>query len=167
MNIAYAQVGLGKYTAPGRWNDPDMLEVGNGGMKTDEYKVHMSLWAVLGAPLLAGNDLSKMSAADKAILTNREVIAIDQDALGKGGDRLRQIGDLSIWERPLSGGRTAVAIVNASWGGRDVPIDLATIGFPKGAKARDVWADKDLGRLHGMVNRHLPGHSVMLLILSE
>jgi alpha-galactosidase len=122
---------------------------------------------VLGAPLLAGNDLSKMSVADKAILTNREVIAIDQDALGKGGDRLRQIGDLSIWERPLSGGRTAVAIVNASWGGRDVPIDLATIGFPKGAKARDVWSAKDLGRLHGVVNRHLPGHSVILLILSE
>ena len=153
--------------APGHWNDPDMLEVGNGGMNTDEYKVHMSLWAVLAAPLLAGNDLSRMSAADKAILTNRDVIAIDQDALGKGGDRLRQIGDLSIWERPLSGGRTAVAIVNASLGGRDVPIDLATIGFPQGAKARDVWAGKDLGRLHGVVNRHFPGHSVELLILSE
>ena len=167
MNIAYAQVGLGRYTAPGRWNDPDMLEVGNGGMSTDEYKVHMSLWAVLGAPLLAGNDLGKMSAADKAILTDREVIGIDQDALGKGGDRLRQIGDVSVWERPLSGGRSAVAIVNASWGSRDVPIDLATIGFPNGAKARDIWSTKGLGHLHGVLNQHLSGHSVRLLILSE
>ena len=167
MNIAYAQVGLGRYTAPGRWNDPDMLEVGNGGMSTDKYKVHMSLWAVLGAPLLAGNDLGKMSAADKAILTDREVIGIDQDALGKGGDRLRQIGEVSVWERPLSGGRTAVAIVNASWGSRDVPIDLATIGFPNGAKARDIWSTKGLGHLHGVLNQHLSGHSVRLLILSE
>ncbi len=63
----------------------------------------MSLWAVLGAPLLAGNDLSQMSEADKGILMNRDVIAIDQDALGRGGDRVRQIGDISVWERPLSG----------------------------------------------------------------
>jgi alpha-galactosidase len=167
MNIAYGQVGLGKYTGPGQWNDPEMLEVGNGGMTADEYKVHMSLWAVLGAPLLAGNDLSKMSAADKAILTNREVIAIDQDALGKGGDRLLQMGDLSVWERPLTNGRTAVAIVDGLWGGRDVPIDFAAIGFAKGARARDVWTGKDLGRLQGVMNRHLAGHSVMLLILSE
>lgn len=125
------------------------------------------LWAVLGAPLLAGNDLGKMSAADKAILTDREVIGIDQDALGKGGDRLRQIGDVSVWERPLSGGRTAVAIVNASWGSRDVPIDLATIGFPNGAKARDIWSTKGLGHLHGVLNQHLSGHSVRLLVLSE
>lgn len=167
MNIAYAQVGLGKYTAPGRWNDPDMLEVGNGGMKTEEYQTHMSLWVVLGAPLLAGNDLSKMSEADKAILTNREAVAIDQDALGKGGDRVLQIGDVSVWERPLSGGRTAVAIVNASTSSRDVPIDLAAIGFAKGAKARDVWVGKDLSRIHGVLNRTYPGHGVMLLVMSE
>jgi alpha-galactosidase len=167
MNIAYGQVGLGKYTSPGHWNDPDMLEVGNGGMSTEEYRTHMSLWAVLGAPLLAGNDLSKMSAEDKSILMNREVIAIDQDALGKGGDRVRQIGDFSVWERPLTGGRTAVAIVSASLGQRDVPIDLAAIGFPKGAKVRDVWAGKDLGRLHGVLSRHFPGHTVLLLVLSE
>jgi len=136
-------------------------------MSTEEYRTHMSLWAVLGSPLLAGNDLSRMSTADKSILMNREVIAIDQDALGKGGDRVRQIGDISVWERPLSGGRTAVAITNASRGGRDVPIDFADIGFPKGAKAHDVWTGKDLGRLHGVMNRHFPGHSVMLLILSE
>jgi len=167
ISIAYAQVGLGKYTAPGRWNDPDMLEVGNGGMNTEEYKVHMSLWAVLGAPLLAGNDLSKMTAETKGILMNREVIAIDQDALGKGGDRVFQVGDLSVWERKLTGGRTAVAIVNAGRGGRDEPFDLAMLGFPKGARVRDVWAGKDLGRLHGELNRHFPGHSVMLMIFSE
>jgi alpha-galactosidase len=108
-----------------------------------------------------------MSVVDKGILMNREVIAIDQDAIGKGGDRVRQIGDISVWERPLMGGRTAVAVVNASWGDRDVPIDLASIGFAKGARVRDVWAGKDLGRMHGVVNRHFAGHSVWLLIFSE
>ena len=80
MQIVYAQVGLEKFAGPGRWNDPDMLEVGNGGMKTSEYRVHMSLWALLAAPLLAGNELGKMTAEDKSILMNHEVIAIDQDA---------------------------------------------------------------------------------------
>jgi len=95
------------------------------------------------------------------------LIAIDQDALGKGGDRVFQVGDLSVWERKLTGGRTAVAIVNAGRGGRDEPFDLAMLGFPKGARVRDVWAGKDLGRLHGELNRHFPGHSVMLMIFSE
>ncbi len=167
MNIAYGQVGLGRYTSPGHWNDPDMLEVGNGGMNDEEYRTHMSLWAVLGAPLLAGNDLSKMSEATKAILMNREVIAIDQDALGKGGDRILQLGDFSVWRRPLSGGRTAIALVNASVSGRDIPVDLAAIGFPKGAKVRDVWAGKDLGRVQGVMNETFPGHGVRLLVMSE
>src|SRR5579875_3608657 len=90
MAIANLQAGLAKYAAPGHWNDPDMLEIGNGGMTADEYRTHMSLWAVLAAPLLAGNDLSKMSETDRGILMNREALAIDQDPLGKQGDRVWQ-----------------------------------------------------------------------------
>ncbi len=167
MNIAYSQVGLGKYAGPGHWNDPDMLEVGNGGMNAEEYRTHMSLWAVLGAPLIAGNDLSKMSDDTKRILMNREVIAIDQDPLGKGGDRVVQIGEFSAWMRPLSGKRLAVALVSASTSGRDIPVNLAQIGIPKGAKIRDVWANKELRPVQGVLNERFPGHGVMLLIVSE
>ena len=90
--IGFGQAGLAKFAGPGHWNDPDMLEVGNGGMNADEYRTHMSLWAILAAPLLAGNDLSKMSAETVALLTNREVIAIDQDSAGKQGDRFAAEG---------------------------------------------------------------------------
>jgi hypothetical protein len=83
--IGFSQAGLSKYAGPGHWNDPDMLEVGNGKMTTDEYKTHMSLWVILAAPLLAGNDLSKMTDTDKSILMNKDAIAIDQDPLGKQG----------------------------------------------------------------------------------
>jgi alpha-galactosidase len=171
MTIAYGQVGLGRYTSPGHYNDPDMLEVGNGGMNADEYRTHMSLWAVLGAPLLAGNDLAKMSAEDKSILMNREVIAIDQDALGRGGDRILQLGDFSVWARPLTGGRTALALVNVSVSSRDIPVDMAAIeaklGIAAGARVRDVWHARDLAPVHGVLNETFPGHGVMLLIVSK
>jgi alpha-galactosidase len=167
MTIAYGQVGLAKYAGPGHWNDPDMLEVGNGGMNADEYRTHMSLWAVMAAPLIAGNDLSKMSDVTKSILMNREVIAIDQDPLGKAGDRVLQLGDFSVWSRPLSGNRKAIALVNVSVSGRDIPVDLAQIGVAKGAKIHDVWANKELHPVQGVLNERFPGHGVMLLVVSE
>ena len=102
--IGFGQIGLARYAGPGHWNDPDMLEVGNGGMTEDEYRTHMSLWAILAAPLLAGNDLSKMSPETLAILTNKEVIAVDQDRLGKQGDRASALGQTEIWTKPLSNG---------------------------------------------------------------
>ena len=165
--IAYEQAGLSRYAVPGYWNDPDMLEVGNGGMSPDEYRVHMTLWAILAAPLLAGNDLSKMSDTDKAILMNKEVIAIDQDPLGKPGDRVLQSGDFSIWTRKLTGNRTAIAFVSAARSSREVSIDLATAGIRKGAKLHDVWANKDLGPNPGTLTRIVPHHSVQLFIASD
>ncbi len=167
MEIAYAQVGLAKFAGPGHWNDPDMLEVGNGGMKPSEYRVHMSLWALLAAPLLAGNDLSKMTSDDKAILMNRDVIAIDQDALGKQAERVWQQGDFSLWRKPLTGGRYAVGLVNNSWSERDIPLNLAEIGFPSGANVYDVWAGKDLGRWTGPQSLTMPGHTVQLWIFKQ
>jgi alpha-galactosidase len=167
ITIGFSQAGLSKFAGPGHWNDPDMLEVGNGKMTEDEYKTHMSLWVILAAPLLAGNDLSKMSEADKNILMNKEAIAIDQDSLGKQGDRLYQSGDLDVWTKPLSGGRVAVGMFNRSWSNREVSVDLAEIGFKGGANVRDVWKGKDLGRRSGVFRDWLPKHGVTLLIVGR
>jgi alpha-galactosidase len=166
MVIAFSQIGLEKYAGPGHWNDPDMLEIGNGGMSYDEYRTHMTLWVLLAAPLLAGNDLSKMSPADEGLLTNRDAIAIDQDPLGKQAERVWQRGDFSVWRKPLSGGRTAIGVVNTSWQRREIPVDLSEIGFAHGATVRDVWAGKDLGRLSGIQIIHVPKHGAALYIFS-
>ncbi len=165
--IGFSEAGLSKYAGPGRWNDPDMLEVGNGKMTTDEYKTHMSLWVILAAPLLAGNDFSKMTDTDKSILMNKDAIAIDQDPLGKEGDRLYQSADLDVWTKPLSNGRIAVGLFNRSWGDRDVSVDLAELGFKNGANLRDVWSQKDLGRRTGVFTATVPRHGVALLIVSK
>jgi alpha-galactosidase len=165
--IGFNQAGLSKYAGPGHWNDPDMLEIGNGKMTEDEYKTHMSLWVLLAAPLLAGNDLTKMSPADKGILMNKEAIAIDQDSLGRQGDRLYEGGDLDVWTKPLSGGRVAVGLFNRSWSVRDVSVDLGEIGFKAGADVRDVWNARDLGRQTGVFTSRIPKHGVTLLVVGK
>ena len=167
ITIGFSQAGLSKYAGPGHWNDPDMLEIGNGKMTEEEYRTHMSLWVLLAAPLIAGNDLSKMTEADKNLLMNKEAIAIDQDALGKQGDRLYQSGDFDVWTKPLSDGRVAVGLFNRSWDHRDVSVDLAEIGFRDGASLRDVWKQKDLGRRTGVFTDTIPRHGVTLLIVSK
>ena len=95
--IGFAQDELAPWAKPGHWNDPDMLEIGNGGMNDDEYRTHMSLWSILAAPLLAGNDVRSMTPPIQEILTNREVIAIDQDKAGKQGRRMSKSGEQEIW----------------------------------------------------------------------
>jgi alpha-galactosidase len=167
ITIGFSQAGLSKYAGPGHWNDPDMLEIGNGKMTEEEYRTHMSLWVLLAAPLIAGNDLSKMTEADKNLLMNKEAIAIDQDALGKQGDRLYQSGDFDVWTKPLSDGRVAVGLFNRSWDNREVSVDLAEIGFRDGASLRDVWKQKDLGRHSGVFTDTIPKHGVTLLIVSK
>jgi alpha-galactosidase len=165
--IGFSQAGLSKYAGPGHWNDPDMLEIGNGKMTSDEYKTHMSLWVILAAPLLAGNDLSKMTETDKSFLMNKDAIAIDQDSLGKQGDRLYESGDLDVWTKPLSGGRVAVGLFNRSWSVREVSVDLAQIGFKNGGSVRNVWEKKDLGHRSGVVTETLPKHGAALLIVGK
>ena len=113
------------------------------------------------------HDLSKMTDTDKSILMNKDAIAIDQDPLGKEGDRLYQSADLDVWTKPLGNGRVAVGLFNRSWGERDVSVDLAEIGFKSGANLRDVWSQKDLGRRSGVVTETVPRHGVALLIVSK
>jgi alpha-galactosidase len=138
--IGFGQAGLAKYAGPGHWNDPDMLEVGNGHMSNEEYRTHMSLWALLAAPLLAGNDLSKMTPETKSILMNKAVIAIDQDKLGVQGDRVSQNGDLEIWVKPLSGGGKAVGLFNRGTNAAEMTVTLSDLGV----KARERAAAPEI-----------------------
>lgn len=165
--IGFSQAGLAKYAGPGHWNDPDMLEVGNGGMTPDEYRTHMSLWAILAAPLLAGNDLSKMDATTKSILLNKEVIAVDQDKLGKQGDRVSATGPFEVWMKPLSGGARAVAMFNRSRYPYPITVHLKDVGFDGPVHAHDLWSHKNLGTIHGSHTAVVPAHGVVMLRLSK
>jgi alpha-galactosidase len=162
--IGFGQAGLSKYAKPGHWNDPDMLEVGNGGMNPVEYRTHMSLWALLAAPLLAGNDLTRMTPDTLAILTNREVIAIDQDKAGRQGDRVHAEGPLEVWARPLAGGGKAVGLFNLSDQPSYVEVNYADLGLKAPVRTRDVWAAKELGKLKSY-RTLVPNHGVVLLRL--
>jgi alpha-galactosidase len=103
--IGRSQAGLAKFAGPGHWNDPDMLEVGNGKLTHDQNMTHMTLWAILAAPLIAGNNLTQMTPDVASILMNKDVIAIDQDALGKQADRIYAEGPVEIWTKKLTDGR--------------------------------------------------------------
>jgi alpha-galactosidase len=167
--IGFSQAGLSSYAGPGHWNDPDMLEVGNGGMKPEEYRTHMSLWALLAAPLLAGNDLTTMTPETVALLTNREVIAIDQDPIGKQGDRVSAEGPYEIWAKPLAGGAKAVGLFNRQdpWMRPSmIKVDFHALGFSGVVHVRDVWQGKNLGTIDGTYKAMVPSHGVVLLRVS-
>jgi len=161
--IGFSQAGLSQFAGPSHWNDPDMLEVGNGGMTTEEYRTHMSLWVLLAAPLLAGNDLTSMTPETIALLTNSEVVAIDQDRLGKQGDRVSVEGPIEIWAKPLSDGSKAIGIFNRHPGALEATVDLNTFALGSKLNARDLWKKQDLGRLKGTYRTTIPGHGVVLL----
>jgi len=165
--IGFSQAGLAKYAGPGHWNDPDMLEVGNGGMSSEEYLTHMSLWVILAAPLLAGNDLSKMTPETLSILENRDAIAIDQDVLGKQGDRLSAVGTLEIWTKPMSHGEMAVALFNRGELSQPMTVDLKQLGFGDSARLRDVWAAKSVDVAGGVYTATVPKHGVVLLRITK
>ena len=161
--IGFSQAGLARFAGPGHWNDPDMLEVGNGGMNKDEYRTHMSLWAILAAPLLAGNDLSKMTPETIALLTNKEVIAVDQDPAGKQGDRVWTQGPIEVWSRTLADGSKAVGIFNRHPSVLPAEIDFRKLGFSGPVKATDIWEMKDMGTISGPMAVKIPGHGVLFM----
>lgn len=165
--IGFRQLSQARYAGPGHWNDPDMLEVGNGGMSASEYQTHMSLWALLAAPLLAGNDLSTMTAETVSLLANRDVIAIDQDAAGNQATRLWAKGATEVWGKELADGSRAVGIFNRSNEAADahVEIKLGDLGFTGPVIARNVWTGKGLGTLRGKIKVAVPPHGVVLLKL--
>jgi alpha-galactosidase len=164
--IGFSQAGLSRYAGPGHWNDPDMLEVGNGGMTLDEYRTHMSLWAILAAPLLAGNDLSHMKSEHLAILENRDVIAIDQDGLGRQGDRVSALGPYEVWTKPMSHGRMAIALFNRGELAHTMRVNLHDLGVQPGVHIRNVWANADLP-FSDIINPMVLKHGVVLLLVTR
>src|SRR4029077_9850146 len=164
-DIVDLQVGLYSFAGPGHWNDPDMLEVGNGGMTETEYRSHFSLWAILAAPLIAGNDLRDMKPEIQQILTNKEVIAVNQDTLGREGRRVHKDGDLEVWAKQLKDGGRAVILFNRSASEQNVAVALEDIGYPDhlSAAVRDLWQKKDLGKFTGKFSAPVASHGVVMV----
>jgi alpha-galactosidase len=153
------EVDLSDYAGPGHWNDPDMLEVGNPGLSIEESRAHFSLWCMLAAPLIAGNDLRSMSAEIREILTNREVIAVDQDPLGRQGTKIRDYGDTEVWRKRLSGRAQAYVLLNRGETPREISVN---IGARK--KLRDLWKHQDLAPLaDGIFRAKVAPHSVVMV----
>jgi alpha-galactosidase len=168
--IGREQAGLARYAGPGHWNDPDMLEVGNGKLTLDENRTHMGMWAMLAAPLLAGNNLSQLTPEITSILTNREIITIDQDPLGKEADRIYAEGPIEIWARPLVDGSRVLAIFNFGEQRsylRGVSLHLEEAGAANGWHARDVWMAKDLGPISDATQFTIRRHGSIILRLSK
>jgi len=163
IKILDLQAGLESYAGPGHWNDPDMLEVGNGGLTFEESKAHFSLWCLLAAPLIAGNDLRTMTKETAFILTNPDVIAVDQDKLGIQGRRLRIDGSVEVWVKPLADGSKAVVLLNRGLAPAIVSVSWKELGVETStAEVRDLWLRSDLGRfLSGYLTR-VPSHGVVM-----
>jgi alpha-galactosidase len=159
--------GLESYSGPGHWNDPDMLEVGNGGMTTEEYRAHFSMWALFAAPLLVGTDIANMSADTRSILLNRAVIAVDQDPLGHAGSRVKKEGDTEVWSRQLADGGRAVVLLNRSANPVSIGVAWTDIGYPSGLRAtvRDLWTDKETKDQAGNYAAQVPSHGVVMVTI--
>jgi len=167
MTIMGANNAFAAYAGPGHWNDPDMLEVGNGGMTDTEYKTHFTLWALMAAPLIAGNDLRNMSESTRDILTAPEVIAINQDELGYQGKRVAGYPKShQVWAKVLWGENVrAVALFNSTEEPADITVHWDKIGLPAGsAKVRDLWERVDLGEFFdAFTATNIPPHGVVLV----
>jgi alpha-galactosidase len=165
--IGFSQGDIARFTRPGWWPDADMLEVGNGGMTVEEYRTHLSLWAMIGAPLIAGNDIRSMTPQIREILTNEDAIAVDQDALGKGGQRISQQGDTEVWAKPLSNGDYAVALFNRGESEADIWLKWSAIGLGAKAAVRDLWLHKSLGTVADGFQTKVGPHGVALIRVAK
>lgn len=161
-----------KYAGPGHWNDADMLEVGNGGMTTDEYKTHFSMWAMIASPLMAGNDLRVMDETTRSILTNADVIAVNQDPLGKAAYRKIDWGDHEVWERALADGGAAICFVNLGSTPWKLDYDWKR-DYNAGCNAsattydvRDLWVHKSIGTTEKPIRETVPVHGVVMVRLT-
>jgi alpha-galactosidase len=179
MQILDKQDGLRKYAGPGHWNDPDMLEIGNGKMTAGEDRAHFSMWAMIAAPLIAGNDLRSMNQETKDVLTNKNVIAVNQDALGIQGFRYAVRDSVEIWFKPLNQGKWAVAFLNRSAKAKDIKFDWKTEAvkdeiFNKDLNAsqqvykmKNLWTNKTAGSTKSALTAKLPGHDILMFQLEK
>ena len=172
LKILDRQDSIARFAGPNGWNDPDMLEVGNGGMSDTEYRAHFSLWALLNAPLIAGNDLRSMSAATREILTNRDVIAVDQDWGGRQGSRLKSDGGYDVWSKPMKDGGRAVVVLNR--GDSAAPATTITVALKElglrerkgGYVARELWTHTSSPMLGpGELRASVEPHSALMFLI--
>lgn len=178
MQILDKQDGLRKYAGPGHWNDPDMLEIGNGALTPGEDRAHFTMWAMLAAPLIAGNDLRTMTPETKAVLTNKAVIAISQDSLGVQGFRAVKKDSLEIWYKPLSKGEWAVCFLNRSkvaaaihhdWKAivKDADFNYELNTNAATYKLYNVWTQKDNGTTAKVLDVVIPARDVLVFRLKK
>ena len=176
MRILDMQVNLRQYAGPGHWNDPDMLEVGNGSLTVSESRAHFSMWCMLAAPLMAGNDLAAMDKETQGILTNRDVIAVDQDQLGIQGFRFSVKDSLETWFKPLNNGDWAVCFLNRSKKEASVEFNWKTKVYDELSKrdldagkqeykVMDLWSKQNLPSTKSSLNARVPSHDVLMLRL--
>ena len=168
LKIFKQNVVLDAYASPGHWNDPDMLEVGNGGMTDTEYRSHFSLWAIMAAPLLIGTDLRTIKPDALQILLNKEVIAVDQDPLGVQGKQVSDANGIHVIVKPLKDGSRAVAVFNETGATRPVVVAAAELGLKGGAsyEVRDLWAHTQV-KGDGSLKVTLPAHATAMYRISN
>ncbi len=178
MKILDMQDGLREYAGPGHWNDPDMLEVGVGRLTTSENRAHFSMWCMLAAPLITGNDLSNMTEEVRAILTDPTAISVNQDPLGIQGLRYQKADSLETWFKPLSNGEWALCFLNRAKDAKQINFDFAQNivddTFAKRIfdankqeyKLTNVWTKKEMGTTKKVLGAQVPSHDVLMLILS-
>jgi alpha-galactosidase len=163
MQILDLQVDLWQHAGPGYWNDPDMLEVGNEGLTLSESRAHFGLWCILAAPLMAGNDLRIMPPEVIELLTNQEVIAVNQDRRGVQGHKYRDFGDTEIWRKPLENDALALVLLNRGGSEKEISVRVD----PE-ATVRDLWQKKDLGKFEkGWFSARVPSHDVVMVKVSK
>ncbi|MCR8668704.1 glycoside hydrolase family 27 protein [Aestuariibaculum sp. M13] len=164
------QVGLEKYAGPGHWNDPDMLAVGNSNMTTNEARAHFTMWCMLAAPLMAGNDLRSMSVNDKNILTNKALISINQDKLGKQGFKIEDFGNFEIWQKELSKGDIAICLFNREFNRKRYNIDWESIpikNFIGKYSVIDLWNNQNIGTTESKFTIEIPSRDVVVYRLKK
>ncbi|MGE5124916.1 MAG: glycoside hydrolase family 27 protein [Betaproteobacteria bacterium] len=159
---------LWAFSGPGHWNDPDMLEVGNGGLNLAENRAHFSFWCLFAAPLMAGNDLKAMTTEVREILTNREAIAVDQDPLGMQGRKVRDDGPREVWLKPLADGSKAVILWNRGTEESTLSVEWQDVGLFPGTSAvvRDLWNKADVAAAKGRFEAKVGGHDVAFIRIS-
>ncbi|MGH3378421.1 MAG: glycoside hydrolase family 27 protein, partial [Actinoallomurus sp.] len=167
LGNAHQNQQLASYAAPGAWNDPDMLEVGNGGMTDTEYRTHFSLWSEMAAPLLIGSDIRSASTATLTILKNADVIAVDQDSLGKQGTVVSSSGGLVVMAKPLANGDRAVTLTNENGSAATVSTTASAVGMPSASsyKLSNLWT-KEISSTSGAISASVPGHGTVMYRVS-
>jgi len=169
MDILDEQDGLASLSGPNSFNDPDMLEVGNGKLTASENRAHFSLWCMLNAPLILGNDLRQIPAETLEVITNKEVIALNQDLLCKQAEKVIDDGDIEIFSKPLANGDLGVCVLNRGGGPENVTLNWNCLKLSAGGrvKARDLWSHMDLGEFTDRIEMSVPSHDVVVYRISK